>query len=130
MFNIPVNDRMPPNDKSNAFLHAFWCAMNLKSVGSDKARAFAAAHEWNTPVQLNLETNMDNFNNEIGFNIANAYSTLLSNHVYQSLQNGELRYLSNINYSDIYFWGGVLNGIQVAEKHGITILTKLIETNK
>ncbi len=128
MFNIPQSDPMPPNDKSNAFLHAFWCAMNSFSVGEDKARLFAAAHESGTPAQLQLETTMDFFNNEVGFAIANTQNSLFSYHIFQALQNGELRYLKPIDSSDPFFWGGP-NG-QV-ETHGIIPgITNIVPTNQ
>lgn len=130
MFNIDINAPMPPNDKSNAFLHAFWCSMNLFSVGEDKARAFATAHETETPQQLQMERTMDIFNNEVGFNIAKTQSNLFSNHVYQALISGQLRYLSPINNSDPYFWGGFLNGTPVPETHGITGITLIVPTNQ
>lgn len=120
LFNIPIGIAMPPNDKSNAFLHAFWCAMNLHSVGEAKARAFADAHEWGTPIQLQMESGMDYYNNEVGFNIAKTQTSLFSYHVNQALLNGVLVYLTPINTSDPYFWGGKdPNGVTVPETHGI-----------
>jgi len=131
MFNIAPQDAMPPNDKANAFLHAFWCAMNLYSIGEIKARLFAAAHESETPQQLQLETTMDFFNNEVGYNIAKTHSSLFSSHVYQALQIGQLRYLKPINNSDPYFWGGSSNGVPVPETHGISPnITQLVPTNQ
>ncbi|NCU05327.1 MAG: hypothetical protein GXC73_15220 [Chitinophagaceae bacterium] len=126
MFGIGPNDPMPPNDKSNAFLHAFWCAMNLNSIGEVKARLFAIAHESETPQQLQIETKMDYFNNEVGFNIAKTQNSLFSNHVFQALTSGQLRYLKPVNYSDPAFWGAN----NIPETHGITNLTQIVPTNQ
>ena len=56
----------------DAFRHAYWNALNVKSVGADIAKAFANAHESETP-EGNDKT-MDLRNNTVGRNIGRSYS--------------------------------------------------------
>lgn len=110
------------NDKSDAFRHAFFNAMNSNDAGDFVARKFSNAHESETPPNLILEKQMDLYNNNIGHNIGSNASALisdqeLSNLVYQSLIWGSLRYLSPL-------------GVMIPPNFGITSSTQLIPTNQ
>lgn len=90
------------NDKSDAFRHAFFNAMNSNDVGLPIAKLFSDAHESENPPNLILEEQMDLFNNDKGLTIGFYASALvsgqeLSNSVYQSLLNGLLVYLSPLS---------------------------------
>jgi len=54
------------NDKSDAFRHAFFQAINTLSVGASLTQLFADAHESEVPAQLQKEKDMDLFNNSVG----------------------------------------------------------------
>lgn len=110
------------NNKSDAFRHAFFNAMNTNDVGDIVARKFSNAHESETPPNLILEKQMDLHNNNIGHNIGSNASTFisdqeLSNLVYQSLIWGSLRYLSPLT-------------AVIPPNYGITSSTQLIPTNQ
>ncbi|MCG8787679.1 DUF6973 domain-containing protein [Tenacibaculum finnmarkense] len=111
------------NDKSDAFRHAFYSLINTKYVGITIATKFSDAHESETPTLLIKEKEMDLFNNNVGHNSisnnSNKTNIYLANLIYTKLLNGDLRYLSPINFSDPNF-----NTTQ-----GISILTELIPTN-
>lgn len=55
------------NDKSDAFRHAYFSALNARDVGVLFARLFGEAHESEVPSQLSLEKEMDLHNNEQGY---------------------------------------------------------------
>ncbi len=123
------------NNKSDAFRHAFFNAMNSNDAGDFVARKFSNAHESETPQNLILEKQMDLHNNNIGHNIGNNASTFisdqeLSNLVYQSLIWGSLRYLFPINYGDPNFWDDPTTPEPNDGDHGITSSTQLIQTNQ
>jgi hypothetical protein len=114
------------NDKSDAFRHAFFNAMNANDVGIQLALAFSNAHESETPSLLIKEVQMDIHNNAIGVNIGVNASIFvsdldLSNTVYQSLLNGLLYYLNPLDWissppydangDDIQDCSNCLNGI-------------------
>ena len=123
------------NDKSDAFRHAFFNAMNSNDAGDIVARKFSNAHESETPSNLVLEKQMDLYNNSVGHNIGNNASSFisdqeLSNLVYQSLIWGSLKYLFPINYSDPNFWDNPTTIEPNDGDHGITSSTQLIPTNQ
>ena len=97
------------NGKQDAFRHAFFNAINTRDVpprlfgpgaatGSSIVRKFAIAHESEVPPQLQLEKEMDLFNNEVGISYCwNCWTTSnssISNAILNKLNDGELRYLS------------------------------------
>jgi hypothetical protein len=131
------------NDKSDAFRHTFWLALNTKSILSTLALAFSNAHETSTPAQFNLEKQMDLHNNGVGISICGnpAYLTeaMLSDLAFQAIQNGDCVYLSptlpppfypngtpNPN-GDPCYWGCSGNSLGT---HGIIASTHLIPTNQ
>lgn len=83
----------------DAFRHAYWNALNLKSVGADIAKAFANAHESETP-EGNDKT-MDLRNNTVGRNIGRIYSNssnaTIKNKVIEAVNQGRLYRLYNNN---------------------------------
>lgn len=142
------------NDKSDAFRHAFFNAINYRDLGKDPqtleniAKLFSDAHETEVPQQLSLEKQMDLFNNGVGHQIGNVlFSVLtsnadLANEVMHMLNQGKLMYLfpvmappyfpnGQINPDgDPNFYGeGGTNNPQTAT-HGITSSTKLTPTNQ
>lgn len=125
------------NDKSDAFRHAYFQALNTQSVGAEITKLFSNAHESETPPLLNLEKQMDLFNNQVGINYADTYSTIcscnsLSLAIVEALLKGELQYLSPLDFvaSPIYD----ANGDQTQDcstcLNGMTALTTLRPTNQ
>lgn len=112
------------NDKSDAFRHAYFNALNARKVGKFYAKLFSDAHESNTPVAWLKEKEMDLFNNNVGHSFATGFSNIshadLVNKVYVKVTDGSLRYLTPINLKDPNF----------IQTHGITTNTKLTPTNK
>lgn len=96
------------NDKSDAFRHAFFQAINTRDVGSAKTLLFSNAHESETPTELLLEKEMDLFNNAVGIEVG--YGTIpiingdagLATKVMEKLTTGKLIYLAPLDsYSRI-----------------------------
>ena len=120
------------NDKSDAFRHAFFQAINTATVSAGITNLFAMAHESETPPLLMLESTMDIFNNGVGIGVgSDSYSIPipylsdskkndLSNKVKDKLDTGYLRYLKPININDPNF----------ETTHGITSATILTPTNQ
>ncbi|SHE63271.1 hypothetical protein SAMN05444278_103218 [Psychroflexus salarius] len=110
------------NDKSDAFRHAFFNAMNSNDAGDTIARLFSTAHESEVPAHLILEVQMDLHNNDIGHLIGDNASFFvsdqdLSDSVYTELLNGNLRYLSPL-------------GPVIPPNFGINPSTQLTPTNQ
>lgn len=86
----------------DAFRHAYWNALNLKSVGADIAKAFANAHESETP-EGNDKT-MDLRNNTVDRNIGRIYSNssnaTIKNKVIEAVNQGRLYRLYNNNIKE------------------------------
>ena len=86
----------------DAFRHAYWNALNLKSVGADITKAFANAHESETP-EGNDKT-MDLRNNTVGRNIGRIYSNssnaTIKNKVIEAVNQGRLYRLYNNNIKE------------------------------
>jgi hypothetical protein len=146
------------NDKSDAYRHAFFNALNQRDCGKDPstqesiAKLFSDAHETDTPPQLEKEKQMDLFNNSIGHVVGNVTfpiftsNNTLSNDVWDKLVSGELRYLKPIlpppllfpngqpnphgaaNGDPNYYGAGGIANEQTAT-HGITSQTQLTPTN-
>ena len=112
------------NDKSDAFRHAYFNALNSRKIGKYYAGLFSDAHESDVSTALRKEKEMDLFNNNIGHSFATGFPGIsnagLSNEVYKKVTDGSLRYLSPINKSDPNY----------RITHGITTNTKLVPTNK
>ena len=74
----------------DAFRHAYWNALNVKSVGADIAKAFA-----------NADKTMDLRNNTVGRNIGRSYSNssnaTIKNKVIEAVNQGRLYRLYNNN---------------------------------
>jgi hypothetical protein len=95
------------NDKSDAFRHTFWLAINTKSVGGFLALSFSTAHETDTPAKFQLEKQMDLHNNSVGIGLCPQPALIISHlaqTAWQAVQDGTCWYLSPINYSDPCFW--------------------------
>ncbi|WP_242130823.1 DUF6973 domain-containing protein [Aestuariivivens marinum] len=122
------------NDKSDAFRHAFFQAINSHYVGVSVSGDLADAHESEVPTRWILEKEMDLFNNEYGLVIGSenrsASNQTISNLIYQAVTNGDLLYLSPINYSDPNFLDNP-NTTELGDgTHGISPSTLKIPTNQ
>ena len=57
-------------DKSDAFRHAYWMALNVQSVGKRFSQKWGDAHEYSTPIEeIGTDLYMDIHNNDIGIEI-------------------------------------------------------------
>ncbi len=137
------------NDKSDAFRHAFFQAVNTVRIGATLTQQFSDAHETETPNQLIKEKQMDLFNNSVGIaygqtqSYPTSTSVMIADAVYIKVLNGELRYLfpiwppkfspsgQLINPSgDPNFYGPSCTNNPATATHGITGNTLLIPTNQ
>lgn len=96
------------NDCADAFRHAFFNAINTKSVGAAVAKLFGDAHECDTSAGEIKEKEMDLFNNSIGRAVAlespNASTETLAALILVDMEVGNLRYLSPLgNYNMLVF---------------------------
>ena len=87
------------NDKSDAFRHAFYNALNSQSINKEIVRLFSNAHESEVPQSIIIEKEMDLFNNKIGIEFGSLNKNLsynqLINSIYQKMLNGDLKYIKN-----------------------------------
>jgi hypothetical protein len=135
---IEASNRFPGsplhNDKGDAFRHAYFNALNVRSVKTEIVKAFGDAHEIGVPSEFALEVEMDLFNNEIGRIIGNQNWTKsdqeLSNTVMNQLNIGDMKYLSPIDYVDPCFYPDVSCPNHPNGTHGILPSTQLIPTNQ
>ena len=136
------------NDKSDAFRHTFFNAMNERDCGKDNitlasiARKFSDAHETETPVQLQKEKDMDLFNNNVGHQIGDVFFPIftsdasLANEAWDKLVNGYLMYLKPVEPTPILPNNGINNDFWHINfdfskgKHGISNSTQLTPTNQ
>ncbi len=132
------------NDKADAFRHAFFNALNERDCGKDPislasvAKKFSDAHESEVPIQLSLEKQMDLWNNSVGHNLGNVMFPLLtsdsdlSQAVMQKLLNGELKYLSPLDWTASPDFDGNGDGVQDCSvcRNGIISSTSLRPTNQ
>ncbi len=102
------------NDKSDAFRHAFFNSLNERDCGHDHisgesiAKRFSDAHESETPLAFALEKQMDLFNNAVGHTVGYSLFPLFtglsdsesSSEVFQKLIEGQLRYLSPLDFTN------------------------------
>lgn len=56
--------------KNDAYRHAYWNAINTRDFGYGFAKIWADAHESEDPPAIQLETQMDFWNNEVGRDLA------------------------------------------------------------
>jgi len=136
------------NDKSDAFRHAFFQAVNTVRVGADLTQQFSNAHETEVPSQLFKERSMDLYNNSVGIAFGQTQSypastpAMIANAIYIKVLNGDMLYLAPIwppkfNTSgqlinpagDPNFYGTNGTNNPVTATHGITASTVLIPTN-
>ena len=94
------------NTKGDTFKHTFWNALSTVYIGESLTEQLTTAHE-NINYNPNYpnhfkETQMDLFNNSKGRQIAYG-SGRLYQLVQNALENGELRYLSNLEFTS-GFW--------------------------
>ncbi|QGY45265.1 hypothetical protein GM418_16775 [Maribellus comscasis] len=89
------------NGKGDAFRHAYWNALNRIDLGYELAESLTTAHE-NKPSTYHFsykEKEMDLFNNEVGrekYKYFRGHYSSLESCILDALNNGELRYLSNL----------------------------------
>ena len=87
------------NDKSDAFRHAFYNALNAQGINKEIVRLFSNAHESEVPQSEIIEKEMDLFNNGIGIKFGNDNENLdynqLIDAIYQKIIGGELKYIKN-----------------------------------
>jgi hypothetical protein len=124
------------NDKKDAFRHAYFNAINVRDIPNflypyttpaNIVLAFATAHESESPPQLALEVQMDLYNNSVGIQVGQNVSYWTSgndiaNTIKTKINNGELKYLSPLNFNTSPLWP--------AGKNGITDSTQLLWTNQ
>ena len=141
------------NDKSDAFRHCFFNAINQRDCGYDLvygslaniAKLFGDAHESETPSQRDLEKQMDLWNNYLGYHLITNNSATsnvnndIADKVKQYVNNGLLKYIKNTlppcvpnkpGICDPHFYG--VNGTQDKNTatHGITSNSYLVRTNQ
>jgi hypothetical protein len=131
------------NDKSDAFRHAFFNAMNQRDCAKDNqtlesvAKMFADAHESEVPLVLIKEKEMDLWNNNVGLNVGDVMFPVfnsdseLAETIYTKLLSGELRYLNPINRVASPLYDGNRDGAQDCSNclNGIILTTVLTPTN-
>ncbi len=131
------------NDKSDAFRHAFFNAMNERDCGKDQnlnsiAKKFSDAHESEVPLPLKLEKDMDLFNNAIGHAVGDVMFPIfvsdnsLSEDVMEKIIDGSLRYLSPLDKIASRPYDLNQDGIQdcLTCLNGIISTTSLTPTNQ
>jgi len=86
------------NNAADAFRHAYFNALNTRSVGHDLAYKFGVAHEAG-PRNPALERGMDLINNVFGINAALRNPCMsnaqLANYIYNAVTNGQLVMIQN-----------------------------------
>lgn len=130
------------NDKSDAFRHCFFNAMNERDCGKDPnlnsiAKKFGDAHESETPLPLDMEKQMDLYNNAIGHIIGDvmfpAFTSdeSLAEEAMTRVTNGSLRYLNPLDHIASQRYDRNRDGIQDCPtcRNGITPVTQLTPTN-
>ena len=92
------------NNKSDAFRHAYFQGLNTYSVGAELTKLFSDAHESETPISLNLEKEMDLFNNSKGISYGSNCPCdveLLVYYIIEGMEKGELKYLSPLDANNL-----------------------------
>jgi hypothetical protein len=88
--------------RANAFKHALFAILHARSFGRQLAQQLANEHEEydisQSPANYSIETQMDLWNNQEGFNIydsnPNRQISEFDNAVFQGVTNGNMRYVS------------------------------------
>jgi hypothetical protein len=76
------------NGNADAFRHAYWNALMLRTVGKDWAERWADAHENGAPRNPPLQKRMDLFNNRLGRIIGESGTVNLSREVLLNIRAG------------------------------------------
>lgn len=135
------------NGKQDAFRHAFFQAINVRDVSPkfggqfslsnvEIVSLFAMAHESEVPLGLQLEKQMDMFNNNVGIayclNCITTSNSTIVTAIINKLNNGELRYISPLNFSTSRLYDDNRDGIQDCPTcwNGIIAASVLIPTNQ
>ncbi len=96
------------NNKSDAFRHAYFQAINTMDIGATLTQQFSDAHETQVPTEFLLEKEMDLFNNSVGIVYGYTYTTSdaqMATYIYEwALLTGQLRYMWPINLNDPCFF--------------------------
>jgi hypothetical protein len=95
------------NRKGDAVKHTLRNALSTNYIGTSLTKQLTDAHEdivydSNYPNHFK-ETDMDLFNNAKGRELANEYGSFIFQLVEDALDDGELRYLNNLEFTGI-FW--------------------------
>lgn len=137
----------PLNGKQDAFRHAFFQAINTRDVpprifgptaasGSQIVSMFSIAHESEVPSQLQLEKQMDIFNNNVGISYCwNCWTTSnssISNAIMTKLNNGELKYIKPLDFTSSPNYDANGDGVQDCPTclNGILPTSVLTPTNQ
>ncbi|SHG75157.1 hypothetical protein SAMN05444483_12710 [Salegentibacter echinorum] len=89
------------NRKGDAVKHTLWNALSTNYIGASLTKQLTDAHEeipYDYPNHYK-ETNMDLFNNSKGRELATQYGNFIFQLIEEALENGDLRYLSNLEWS-------------------------------
>ncbi len=68
------------------FLHAYWAALNARSLGADLALRLVSAHEAHN-VNFLSQASMDHFNDMLGIRITRDYPTLSDESIATVIEN-------------------------------------------
>jgi len=134
------------NDKKDAFRHAFFQAINTRDVpgrvlpvsitGSAIVTLFATAHESEVPQQLQLEKQMDLFNNGVGisycWNCWTISNSSIADAIMNKLNNGDLKYIKPLNFTYSPYFDANGDGVQDCPTclNGILSTSDLTPTNQ
>ncbi|RTY86204.1 hypothetical protein [Flavobacterium sp. GT3R68] len=130
--NVPGN----LNGKADAFRHAYFQAINTAAMGVYTTKLFSDAHESETPDRWIKEKQMDLYNNQKGMDLIAINQptltdvNLISIEVHNLVVNGQLVYLSPLNYNSPSFWDNPNTSVQNDGNHGILINTELTPTDQ
>ena len=93
------------NDCSDAFRHAFFNALNTRTLGESSAKAWGDAHECDVPISQALERDMDLHNNSIGrlvsIEAGNVIYSTLADLILLEIENGNLNYLDPLDLNNL-----------------------------
>jgi hypothetical protein len=89
-------------DKSDAFRHALWQALNVQDVGKSFTQKWSDAHEYSTPAgEVRTDLYMDIHNNDVGIEIGknnpDATPEELSEIILNRIDKGDLLIINNNN---------------------------------
>jgi len=89
------------NNIGDGYRHAYFSALNTKSIGYSNAQKLGNAHECDTPANQLSEKVMDLHNNSWGYNYSLSNAFLTEEKFYQdfiiAFNNGEIKILKNCN---------------------------------